>query len=330
MFNIMLFPDFLAFFRSLQRLYALQRGFERNAVGARQTEVIYRQELIHGLALAERFLPRLCDRAGSRTANAILRVVDRKKAQGEPQFDLAAALSAFRTVACAARKADARVFPISGTLLGLVREGGLLAHDYDLDFGIMDEDRPGYWRLIEEIQGHPDIACLRYYWPEPYAAYMNPELRHATHIPQKTSIRFHSGIVVDLGNHFAFRGNRLHGSVANIWQHKEFILRESSCLGVDIHLPEIPEIYLEENYGDWRTPVLDYVYFLDTPNWSPVLSAEAMRLYVGQALRYASRGRYRRVMRIVEECLPALKRRAMGQWDQADLPPPQGGQKDRT
>jgi len=33
-----------------------------------------------------------------------------------------------------------RWFLISGTFLGLIRENGFLAHDYDIDLGVFDDD----------------------------------------------------------------------------------------------------------------------------------------------------------------------------------------------
>src|SRR5690606_29204326 len=128
-----------------------------------------------------------------------------------PKFDVSSAQSVFSTLARLSEQSGARIFPISGTLLGLVREGKLLDHDYDLDFGIMSDDQEAYWALIERLQRHPDVAYLRYYWPSPLAAYMNCELRSATTIPMKTALRFRNGITVDLGSHFLYQGCRYHG-----------------------------------------------------------------------------------------------------------------------
>lgn len=301
------FPDFFKFYRCLQRLYALEREFRSTVTRADEIGGEYKRELLKGLNLAEEFLPRLCTPAGKRVASALLKFVDSKGGEVVGQsFDLSDAITAFRVIVDLSNRADAKVFPISGTLLGLVREGGLLTHDYDLDFGIMEEDRLGYWGLIEGLESHSEVSSIQHSWPEPLTIYVNPELRHATGIPPKTKIQFHSGVSIDLVSHFLYKAKRLHASEVNMWQHDDFNLTGGRLLGVDTYIPEVPEKYLEENYGDWRTPVTDYVYFLDTPNWSPVLSAMSVRFYAGNGLRFAAKEQTNRVMRIVKECIPTL------------------------
>lgn len=59
--------------------------------------------------------------------------------------------TAERVVACL-EQADITVFLMYGTLLGAVREHGLIAHDYDLDFGVIIDDDFSWDKVTEALK----------------------------------------------------------------------------------------------------------------------------------------------------------------------------------
>jgi hypothetical protein len=166
--------------------------------------------------------------------------------------------------------AGADFFLISGTLLGCMREGDLLGHDTDIDVGVTPCDLDG---LRRRLQATGRFAFLR-----------RP-------VPGLLQIRHCNGVAVDIFEHREQDGAVVHQGRKCRWINSPFGLTSTSFLGGTFTIPDRPEAYLQENYGDWRQPALDFDTFVDTPNME-VTSAPDMTHYLyGKLLDYYRLGR---------------------------------------
>lgn len=138
-------------------------------------------------------------------------------------------------------------FLISGTLLGMVREGKLLEHDYDIDIGI-DES-------IEYEKIAFAFASTGLF--EPVENNFQNYFFSFTHI---------NGIKVDIFIHYKINQKYRHRTSYVAWDNTYFNLKFHKFLNEDFLIPENPEKYLEENYGNWQFPAPNYNTLLDTPN----------------------------------------------------------------
>jgi hypothetical protein len=155
----------------------------------------------------------------------------------------------------ASREAGMKPFLMWGTLLGHVREGGLLKHDKDLDMGILAIDWPKRDALIEAMH-------RRGY-----------ELRHAR--DYKIVFERRDRLTrMDIDVFFPWEGkviclSRLRdGSFRGAWFRPNAFekFRTSIFLGSEVLIPDPPESVLEAIYGDWRTPIKSYDSTGSIPN----------------------------------------------------------------
>ncbi|TRO07474.1 hypothetical protein EQ836_14685 [Ectopseudomonas mendocina] len=138
-------------------------------------------------------------------------------------------------------------FLMSGTLLGVVRDGQLLEHDYDIDIGV--DDRVGFESVLSAMFGS---GCFSYIsgFQNAFVCFM--------HV---------NGVKVDIFFHYAALGDTYrHRSRYVAWDNTRFALAETNFLGKRFLVPEDTSQYLTENYGDWSRPVAHYDAYLDTPN----------------------------------------------------------------
>lgn len=192
-------------------------------------------------------------------------------------------------------RAGARAFLVSGTLLGCVRENRILAHDYDIDLGIDIAD-PGFRALTTALGSHPDFrlrgADIDLVTNE--IALLNDWARPHAGKQWLAKYVYKDAIPVDLFTHISHAGEVFHGSKRNLWCNSDFELGTVSLYGVDFLAPTDVDRYLTENYGDWRTPMVDFECTTDTPNSRVIHSLAAAKFLMKRIVMFGWRDDLRR------------------------------------
>jgi tetratricopeptide (TPR) repeat protein len=143
-------------------------------------------------------------------------------------------------------------FPVAGTLLGLHRSGGPLAHDRDIDIGVFASPGPG-----------PDIASLLRADPRVMMA------RSARPGDRYFAI-IHRGVAIDIFIHDVQHGHANCGvsyRPGDIqWRFTAFGLQPGVIGGRQWNLPCPAERYLAESYGpSWKVPDRGYASAVSSP-----------------------------------------------------------------
>lgn len=137
--------------------------------------------------------------------------------------------------------------PISGSLLGIVREGKLMEHDKDIDTGLPFTELD---RALKIMSNHGWVEVYRSF------GYMNP--RAMVHTRSGISMDI-SGFVIDSVTSKSIAGAWMPG-IPKDWN----MINEFTPYGLkkidtpdkkgQAWFPENPELWLEEVYGEWRIP----------------------------------------------------------------------------
>lgn len=141
-------------------------------------------------------------------------------------------------------RAGVHAFACYGTLLGVVREGGLLPFDKDIDFGIP----------LSEMD--KATQCLRSRgWLTAHPSITNPR---AFFHPRKSTTLDLSGFVVDPETQQTYSGfwmaNVAYENGRNARYPPVKLAKARSPDNQPIWQLSEPEAWLESLYGDWRTP----------------------------------------------------------------------------
>ena len=83
------------------------------------------------------------------------------------------------------------------------------------------------------------------------------------------------GINIDIFLHYLSNEKIYHGTSSLLWVNKAFNLKNYKAKNFYLKVPENPNLYLTETYGDWKTPKIDYNYHRD------MLSLTAAKNYLG-------------------------------------------------
>lgn len=167
-------------------------------------------------------------------------------------FDPAGAITVLAEVSAILAAAGLAPFAAAGTLLGLERQGSLLAHDRDVDIGVLQQG-PARPDIAAVIRQHPALILERRARPgERYYA-LN-----------------HRGVAVDIfvyepaGDHLLCGFSDRHGDIQ--WRFSAFTLREAAFAGRRIPVPSPPGRYLEQAYGPaWRVPDPGFASAIGSP-----------------------------------------------------------------
>lgn len=156
--------------------------------------------------------------------------------------------------------AELSFFLISGTLLGCIRDNGILPHDKDLDVGILQKGLDfSYLTQVCEDSGCFDIASS------------SKKLLKLKHI---------NGTLIDVFIHYEHSHYYFHETTKLIWKNLKFDLSKYIFLGQRFNVPDNYDDYLTENYGDdWNKPKPDFDSTFDTPT-AEVLSKKEFEVYL--------------------------------------------------
>jgi tetratricopeptide (TPR) repeat protein len=174
----------------------------------------------------------------------------------EKNFDIGKASKALSDLCQMARNKETPVFLVSGTLLGYVREGQLLAHDKDIDVGIVGWENQ--YKLCMALQESGLFTVS--------AEYLKGQ--ETFYIPIKHNA---TGMWIDVFVYHPQDGYWVTGvdfffGYRQTFAFTPFDLRDIEFLGVTMQAPANAELNLTENYGNWREPDASYLSHLESPS----------------------------------------------------------------
>ncbi len=179
-----------------------------------------------------------------------------------------------------------RSFLISGTLLGYVREANFIPWDKDIDVGVFAEQVDA--KELEQAFERVGVFTVR-------------RLDFTT---DRLRVNHTSGVMIDVFPHYLDDDGRVwHDGTATRWWNSPFDLETVEFLGTEQAVPEEPERYLDENYGNWRVPDPHFDARLDAPNLEVTDAAFRDTLFYFDLLRAVAQGdrrkrdRYRALLR---------------------------------
>jgi hypothetical protein len=155
-----------------------------------------------------------------------------------------------------------RPFLMSGTLLGVVREGNFMDHDYDVDLGLL----PG--EDVERV-----VAALR-----------SLESFEVIETGPRICVRHDAGVSIDVFPHTVRDDLFWHATFVHEWWNTPFELERHRVGDNEFWIPDDPDRYLDENYGRWSTRVPFYDMSFDTPNRNYVQDHVALRFLHSRCL----------------------------------------------
>jgi hypothetical protein len=170
-------------------------------------------------------------------------------------FNVLAAEDALIDINNHLKKKGLKPFLMSGTLLGYARQGELLAHDKDVDIGIIGWENQftvaealleaGHYKLdLTQLTGH------------------NRFLMSAQDLK--------NGMAIDIFLFHEKDDHFLHGidfdmNFTQNFKFSKFELKEIEFLDENFYVPANIDQNLKENYGDWKTPAPSYVVTVESP-----------------------------------------------------------------
>ena len=191
-------------------------------------------------------------------------------------------------------------FVISGTFLGLIREGGFLKHDYDIDIGIDSEDY-NHNVIINKISKSKKFFIRKIdFLREGFFKkdkYLTKEKRIVL-----VKLIHKSGLNIDLFVHYRENNIYWHGSSFHRWDNHIFNLKNYNLHGIDVLGPENYDLYLTENYGNWRTPVKDFHFNTGTPNLSINTNLSSIAMFLKRMSEFRSAKSFLKNKYILNRC----------------------------
>jgi len=191
-------------------------------------------------------------------------------------------------------------FLVSGTFLGVVRDGKFIGHDHDIDLGVF-ADKPVVERLLSALskaQNFSLIKAERILLRKVDDGVLEYRLMD---LPAIIKLVHRDGVAIDVFVHFIDGDAAWHGAGIHRWDNMQFELGDYPFLGRTFKGAADAELYLTENYGpNWRVPKSDFDSNTDTPNLRFAGSANALVFWAWMVARAADEANWGRAQQYLE------------------------------
>jgi len=153
-----------------------------------------------------------------------------------------------------------------GTLLGIIRDKGILKHDLDIDIGYIYSGKKKF-NLFKKLLNELKNFVILYDDSLVFYKIKNNKI-NLIELPSLITLVHKNGTHVDV---FICHNKK---TILNFyakhfcWKNKNFTTKKININGDFYNVPSKPERYLRENYGDWLKPKKDYNLIRDSKNLS--------------------------------------------------------------
>lgn len=273
--------------------YATAPGHELHALYEMACAYCHVGQLDQSLSYLDRVISLRCTKNACADLESSLQKKPRDKSKMKG-FDTEQAAQALVDLQQALAPIGQKAFLVSGTLLGYAREGRILAHDKDIDVGIIG------WTGQYDV-----IAALLN--SKRFVVDMRRLRGQKTHYLLVNHIK--SGIAIDIFIYHPEGGRLVTGVEADFgylqcFAFTPFELKSVRFLGIDFYVPDNVELNLEENFGDWRRSDPGYISHLESPSTVDVggkVFQVVGRLHALGAIGTGNMDKLHRVIRIMEQ-----------------------------
>ena len=179
-------------------------------------------------------------------------------------------------------------FVISGTFLGLIREGDFLKHDYDIDIGIHFEELL-FDEIIKKINNSNAFLIRKIEYVNTGYFVKDEYKKNESKKLVLIKVIHRTGLNIDLFIHYSENGSCWHGSIYHRWHNQQFELKEYNLQGIEVFGPKNFDLYLTENYGNWRIPVTNFNFSTGTPNLSISLTPLSIAMLIKRVSVFESK-----------------------------------------
>lgn len=157
------------------------------------------------------------------------------------------------------------VFLAFGTLLGFIREGKILDHDLDLDVGYLYEDKKQFDEFLRELKKTNNFKVLVNDAIDLYT--LKKKQIKFSKLPSLITLANQNGAHVDIFICHKEKNKIIFYAKQFCWEVSSFSTKKVKIShNLIANIPFNSNKYLTENYGDWKTPVIDYNFMRDSKN----------------------------------------------------------------
>ena len=157
------------------------------------------------------------------------------------------------------------VFLAFGTLLGFIREGKILDHDLDLDVGYLYKDKIQFDGFLGELKKTNNFKILVNDAIDLYKL-KNNHIQFRK-LPSIITLANKNGAHIDIFICHKVKNKIIFYAKHFCWEVSFFRTKKVKIIdNLIANIPFNSNKYLAENYGDWKTPVIDYNFMRDSKN----------------------------------------------------------------